>query len=157
MGNVQGLQSANGGEVMVYNPDLRTCAFCGKAGDKLRRCARCRTVAYCDRTCQKQDWKQGHKQVCEDIVFVAKGNHPHKTFEACFGDMGVDFHAWKGCGSPSLTPGGPWNDVSQDVKDRCWARYVTYVESCAGCTDPFIQQFLKKTATATANPPPPPY
>lgn len=65
--------------------------------------------------------------------------------------MGVDFHQWKGCGTPSLTPGGPWNDVPQAVKDRCWARYVTYVESCAGCTDPFIQQFLKKTATATAN------
>lgn len=94
MGNAQGLQSANGGEVMVYNPDLRTCAFCGKAGDKLRRCERCRTVAYCNRTCQKRHWHQGHKKVCKKIVHVAAGRHPHKTFEACFGAMGPDFHAW---------------------------------------------------------------
>ena len=65
--------------------------------------------------------------------------------------MGVDFHEWKGCGTPSTVAGGPWNDVSQAVKDRCWARYVSYVEGCTGCTDPFIQQFLKKAATATAN------
>ena len=65
--------------------------------------------------------------------------------------MGVDFHEWTGCGTPSFSPGGPWNTVSQAVKDRCWARFVSYVESCAGCTDPYIQQFLKKAATATAN------
>ena len=65
--------------------------------------------------------------------------------------MGVDFHEWTGCGTPSTVPGGPWNDVAQAVKDRCWARYVDYVESCSGCTDPFIQQFLQKTARATAN------
>jgi hypothetical protein len=65
--------------------------------------------------------------------------------------MGVDFHQWKGCGTPSIPAGGPWNDVAQSVKDRCWDRYVKYVESCSGCTDPFIQTFLKKTAKATAN------
>ena len=37
------------------------------------------------------------------------------------------------------------------IADRCWDRYVQYVQGCSGCTDPFVQTFLKKTATATAN------
>ena len=65
--------------------------------------------------------------------------------------MGVDFHQWKGCGTPSFPPGGPWNDATQSLKDRCWARYIKYIEGCSGCTDPFIKTFLRKTAKATAN------
>lgn len=32
---------------------------------KLRKCSRCRQVAYCSIECQKQDWKQGHRFTCK--------------------------------------------------------------------------------------------
>ena len=40
-----------------------TCASCGKHSQDLKRCARCKAVAYCSKECQKKHWKQ-HKSVC---------------------------------------------------------------------------------------------
>jgi len=39
------------------------CVYCGSVADTLKRCARCRKVAYCGRMCQQADWPQ-HKHVC---------------------------------------------------------------------------------------------
>ena len=40
------------------------CCVCKAIGVPLRSCGRCKTAKYCSRTCQKADWKAGHKQVC---------------------------------------------------------------------------------------------
>ena len=46
------------------------CGHCGGAassslpGGKLSKCARCGTVAYCSKDCQRAHWKAGHKQFC---------------------------------------------------------------------------------------------
>lgn len=63
--------------------------------------------------------------------------------------MGSVIHEWKGCGTPST--GGGWNYAPKSLKDKCWARYIQYVESCSGCVDPFIQNFLYKTSLLNAN------
>jgi len=48
----------------------RQCSCCGHIlashgrNGKLLSCATCKTVHYCDRACQKRDWKQWHKSVC---------------------------------------------------------------------------------------------
>ncbi|XP_072166397.1 egl nine homolog 1-like [Diadema setosum] len=46
------------------SPD--SCAVCGES-QKLMRCAKCMSVAYCSREHQKQDWKK-HKKTCKDKV-----------------------------------------------------------------------------------------
>ncbi|GFH48486.1 hypothetical protein CTEN210_04962 [Chaetoceros tenuissimus] len=33
----------------------------------LKTCSRCRTSFYCDKKCQKKDWKMQHKEKCSDI------------------------------------------------------------------------------------------
>jgi len=39
--------------------------FLGDGSDaKLLSCAVCKNMHYCDRACQKRDWKHGHKSVC---------------------------------------------------------------------------------------------
>ena len=54
--------------MMVYVG--RHCSGCGQMfiGDgsdtKLLSCAVCKNVNYCDKACQKRDWKHGHKSVC---------------------------------------------------------------------------------------------
>ena len=40
----------------------RRCASCGKAETKMK-CGRCRSVYYCNRLCQKADYKR-HKSIC---------------------------------------------------------------------------------------------
>jgi len=49
----------------------RQCSWCGQIltthlgnNGKLLSCAICKVVHYCDRACQKSDWKNGHKSVC---------------------------------------------------------------------------------------------
>ncbi|KAF9494479.1 hypothetical protein BDN71DRAFT_980502 [Pleurotus eryngii] len=33
--------------------------------DKLKLCARCKSVYYCSQACQKSNWKARHKQYCK--------------------------------------------------------------------------------------------
>lgn len=39
------------------------CQYCGEQRNDLLQCAACGTVQYCNRTCQKSDWKK-HKKNC---------------------------------------------------------------------------------------------
>ena len=43
--------------------DVRQCGHCGTGGASMS-CAKSKVVLCCDRTCQKDTWKSGHKEVC---------------------------------------------------------------------------------------------
>jgi len=58
-------------DLMWDNVDSgRQCRCCGQllvSGDravKLMSCSKCKITHYCDKVCQKRDWKQVHKSVC---------------------------------------------------------------------------------------------
>ena len=62
----------------LYNAtaDPYVCAHCGVEAFKMQRCSGCKTVAYCDRICQKRHWKQ-HKAFCDpDACLVFVGRRP---------------------------------------------------------------------------------
>lgn len=50
----------------VVGLDPYTCSHCQvvTVPRKLPTCARCKKQSYCSKTCQKEHWKQTHKQVC---------------------------------------------------------------------------------------------
>ena len=57
------LQKKNSSKVELY-----TCPACGKKEAKageFKRCGGCKSVYYCGRKCQVQDWKAGHKHKCD--------------------------------------------------------------------------------------------
>lgn len=43
-------------------PVLPTCAQCGK--EAVQRCSRCKSTWYCERQCQVNAWRVGHKSEC---------------------------------------------------------------------------------------------
>ncbi len=45
---------------------MPACAYCGLPTEKLK-CSKCRSVVYCNVTCQKADWEE-HKTSCEPCV-----------------------------------------------------------------------------------------
>eukprot|EP00729_Bicosta_minor_P013106 gene13106-biopygen14215 len=53
------------------NLRLKVCAYCKRPG-ALLKCEGCRQRSYCDRKCQKRDWKQEHRGQCVELqqVFV---------------------------------------------------------------------------------------
>jgi len=51
-------------------PVFNACSFCGSKESetiKHKRCSACRQRLYCSSDCQKQDWKQGHKEECKKL------------------------------------------------------------------------------------------
>ncbi|KZT31131.1 hypothetical protein SISSUDRAFT_1107972 [Sistotremastrum suecicum HHB10207 ss-3] len=40
------------------------CAWCGRMSVALRKCSRCEKVKYCNASCQRSHWVDGHKTVC---------------------------------------------------------------------------------------------
>eukprot|EP00092_Neocalanus_flemingeri_P062557 GFUD01075493.1.p1 GENE.GFUD01075493.1~~GFUD01075493.1.p1 ORF type:complete len:344 (+),score=63.32 GFUD01075493.1:86-1117(+) len=48
----------------------QTCWFCKKLGDSLLKCSACGSVAYCNTTCQKSDWRK-HKKNCRSYKIEA--------------------------------------------------------------------------------------
>eukprot|EP00729_Bicosta_minor_P009866 gene9866-biopygen25999 len=57
--------------LIQYNLRNKVCAYCKRPGARLK-CEGCRQRSYCDRRCQKKDWKQEHRGQCVKLqqVFV---------------------------------------------------------------------------------------
>eukprot|EP00729_Bicosta_minor_P032586 gene32586-biopygen10500 len=57
--------------LIQYNLRNKVCAYCKRPGARLK-CEGCRQRSYCDRKCQKRDWKQEHRGQCVKLqqVFV---------------------------------------------------------------------------------------
>eukprot|EP00729_Bicosta_minor_P032685 gene32685-biopygen26488 len=57
--------------LIQYNLRNKVCAYCKRPG-ALLKCEGCRQRSYCDRRCQKKDWKQEHRGQCVKLqqVFV---------------------------------------------------------------------------------------
>nr|GAT59234.1 predicted protein [Mycena chlorophos] len=57
----------------VPHVNRKMCEACGKidARKTMKRCRTCQDVYYCDRDCQKQDWRR-HRRICE---FLARTRH----------------------------------------------------------------------------------
>eukprot|EP00729_Bicosta_minor_P015350 gene15350-biopygen20154 len=57
--------------LIQYNLRIKVCAYCKRPG-ALLKCEGCRQRSYCDRKCQKKDWKQEHRGQCVKLqqVFV---------------------------------------------------------------------------------------
>eukprot|EP00729_Bicosta_minor_P007499 gene7499-biopygen19922 len=57
--------------LIQYNLRNKVCAYCKRPGARLK-CEGCRQRSYCDRRCQKRDWKQEHRRQCVKLqqVFV---------------------------------------------------------------------------------------
>ena len=43
---------------------IHGCTYCGARDRDLQVCKGCHAASYCDRTCQRRHWKQGHKREC---------------------------------------------------------------------------------------------
>ena len=56
--------------VLSNNVRGQCCDMCFTQGGDLQRCSKCKFARYCDRQCQKKDWKE-HKIECERILRVS--------------------------------------------------------------------------------------
>ena len=58
----------NQGDIIYTHQHIEFCGFCKKTNKSvnLKFCNQCRYTKYCDKQCQKSDWKN-HKETCLDI------------------------------------------------------------------------------------------
>ena len=83
------------------NIRLKVCAYCKKPGARLK-CKACFQRTYCDKRCQKNDWKTVHREQCEKLqqVFVPPPAGWREAKAAADRDGG-------GGGREHATPGPP--------------------------------------------------
>ena len=48
-----------------------TCSYCNKKGELLR-CTKCKVTRYCNQACQRNHWKEGHKDTCPSLCEAKK-------------------------------------------------------------------------------------
>jgi hypothetical protein len=55
--------------------DKRLSSQCSNVGDEdsFMRCSGCQEAFYCDKTCQKVDWKVNHREICKTTQAHRKG------------------------------------------------------------------------------------
>eukprot|EP00729_Bicosta_minor_P032467 gene32467-biopygen20869 len=93
--------------LIQYNLRNKVCAYCKRPG-ALLKCEGCRQRSYCDRRCQKRDWKQEHRGQCVKLqqVFVPpppgwRGSAPAEG-AAASGGGGSAAAAAGGGGAPTV-------------------------------------------------------
>lgn len=54
------------------NADKQPCALCGLACSRWvpasKKCARCHSVPYCSKNCQRRHWRDGHRHACKTVA-----------------------------------------------------------------------------------------
>ena len=58
------------------------CGYCGIPAQALQRCSGCRQRAYCNTSCQRAAWEEGHKHECEFLRADAETRKNANTAEA---------------------------------------------------------------------------
>ncbi|XP_055328544.1 uncharacterized protein LOC129581466 [Paramacrobiotus metropolitanus] len=84
------------------------CAYCLRKSQKLSICADCKLHSYCNRACQRADWKLEHKLECE-LLMTTSGN---------------DMAALRDCG-----PLGIGSEYSLDMPRLLIAKLVNKIKS----------------------------
>ena len=54
----------------VQSREIKTCEWCEikpEGGVRFSHCSRCKVVVYCSKSCQKQHWRNGHKDTCQRL------------------------------------------------------------------------------------------
>lgn len=58
-----------------------SCGECGKSGEGLKRCSRCKSEWYCGRTCQVAAWKK-HQKICDILAKDVQRKEAEKKKQA---------------------------------------------------------------------------
>eukprot|EP00729_Bicosta_minor_P022703 gene22703-biopygen29461 len=105
--------------LIQYNLRNKVCAYCKRPGAVLK-CEGCRQRSYCDRKCQKRDWKQEHRGQCVKLqqVFVPPppgwGGAAAAEVAAAPGGGGCAAAAAGGGGAPTVVI-----DEEDEIKNPC--------------------------------------
>lgn len=54
-------------------PSMNICTYCQIIGTGMLKCSSCLVSHYCNKECQKKDWKQRHKELCIPAAETERG------------------------------------------------------------------------------------
>lgn len=122
------------------------CDACGSEGTGVLLCTQCRSVFYCSKACQKNDWKHlGHKQACltlkEEVERVGKqvaDRMGDDDLPAIARVQGMDLLDGSGPYRVAVTAGlhGAVKDLFQNDLETCLERFLD------GSDTTFCTQFI---------------
>lgn len=98
----------------------RMCHYCG-AYDPSKRCAWCKSVRYCNSTCQRKDWNQSHNHDCAHVAkhrFFKELDSRYAYFISTHGPTKIPF---KRLNVPYLVGSAISADLNEDLKVSVFA------------------------------------
>ena len=124
------------------NIRLKVCAYCKKPG-AMNKCEACLQRTYCDKKCQKKDWKTVHKKQCKTLQQVFSPppagwrEHAEGVGERDGGGEVGGAAAAAGGGEGSVVVGGEEEDenlcpICLDNSDDAWVD-GSVPQICFGC------------------------
>ena len=123
------------------NIRLKVCAYCKKPG-AVNKCEACLQRTYCDKKCQKKDWKTVHREQCkklQQVFFPPPAGWRERADggggERDGGDGGAAAAAGGGEGSGVGDDGEDDNlcPICLDNKDDAWADGASPLCMCNAC------------------------
>ena len=80
---------------------VKTCSYCEKTSDVLKKCLRCEEVQYCGKECQSNHWPQ-HQKECKKSTQLAKSPAAAETSSKLATDSARGGQACTFCGEVSM-------------------------------------------------------
>ena len=108
-----------------------TCNYCGKNLLKIRKCAACGVVGYCDRDCQKAGWK-AHKPICLQMRKNNKDAGPEAEAKAMSMTSTEKLSKWL-----NMVPGFA-NNIREHAKKSPYQGDQVPLFLVQGGTNPFV-------------------
>ena len=117
-------------------PPADMCGACG-APNPSQRCSKCKSAIYCDRTCQTQAWKKGHKQECKKRSCAGGAGAGGSSGGSGGGAGGAGGAGGGGSGGGGVTEaGGDKRGKGKNKnKNKTTKEVVGFVEAFGPCDD----------------------
>ena len=124
----------------------KTCNHCHTSPEKLLKCGKCKTVYYCNASCQKNDW-ESHKPLCKIQPKPTPKQNLQLPSELLRKKSWKDFITWNNCRPLEILP----LQISQQLYDlqpqQEWTIYYTLNDSIGANYQREVVSYLRATET----------
>lgn len=123
----------------VRDPGVVWCTYCSDSNPGIMKCERCEAAFYCNKTCQRMDWKR-HRKWCRSVADARNTTAPCEHEKCCKKqneDKNVEKTPAQPFDFPELPPGVQRRIIAIEQRRQCRAPAEAFKDrGCHGYPQP---------------------